>query len=95
MKIKILGYVLSAQRELPTPEEVEAYSMEEKERDCLINITAQENQIKFLNNILVHQTEMKKKENMKQTETAITAAENTLLQWTVQLQTIEEWHWAK
>ena len=92
MKIKILGYVLSLKKQLPTPEEVEILSIEEKERECLINITSQENQLKFLANILDVYKERKMKEKIEQTEVSIEAANNTLIQWTVQLHTIQEWH---
>ncbi len=95
MKIKTLGYVLSVQKELPTPEQLEAHSMEEKERDCHINITAQHNQIKFLENIRAEYFSLQDEERITQTDSSIEAAKNTLLQWETQLTTIEEWHWAK
>lgn len=91
MKINILGYTLSIQRRELTPEEVERSGMVEKERECLINITSQNNQLDFLANILDKYTGLEKKEKIEQTQTSIEAAENTLTQWTVQLETIKLW----
>ena len=91
MKINILGYTLTAQRTLPTPEQVEAYAMKELERDCFINITAQTNQLNFLYNVLEVHDANEDEEKKEQTETAIKGATNTRLQWTVQLETIEAW----
>jgi hypothetical protein len=92
MKIKTLGYVFSVQKQLPTPEQVEIASMEEKERDCQINITAQINQIKFLENIYERYAELELEEKMDQTNMSLEAAQNTLTQWEVQLETIEQWY---
>jgi len=92
MKLNILGYTLIAQRTLLTPEQVELKKMVDSERESLINITAQDNQILFLENMLEAYTLHQMEDKMEQTESSLEAARNTLLQWEVQLVTIEEWY---
>ena len=92
MKLNILGYTLTAQRTLLTPEQVELKKMVDSERESLINITAQDNQILFLENMLEAYTLHQMEDKMEQTKSSLEAARNTLLQWEVQLVTIEEWY---
>ena len=93
MKTNILGYTLTLKKSQPTPDQVELNQMEEGERDAYINITAQLNQITFLENMLEVYTDRQMEEKMSQTETSLEAAQNTLLQWETKLLTIEEWYY--
>jgi hypothetical protein len=91
MKINTLGYTLTLNKTLPSPEQVEATQMEEGERDAYININAQLNQIAFLENMYEAYEEAELTDKMTQTETSLDAARNTLLQWETKLYTINEW----
>ena len=92
MKINILGYTLSVQRTELTPRQVELKAMEDSERESLINIDAQNNHISFLENVYDAYEEKELTEKMEQTKSSIEAAENTLIQWTVQLETVKLWY---
>jgi len=92
MKLNILGYTLSLKQTQPSPEQVERDQMEEGERDAYININAQLNQIAFLENMYQSYEMAEMTEKMTQTETTLEAAKNTLMQWEVKLDTIEQWY---
>ena len=65
--------------------------MDTEEREAHINITSQNNQIAFLNNILDAYYDRDDKDKVEQTSSSLEAAHNTLLQWETKLATIGLW----